>query len=69
LLGASGAVDLIITILAMEHNLIPPTLNLDEPLDGLNYVAGEAKPHKINKALIISRGRGGINSVLVVEKS
>ncbi|MCK9603197.1 MAG: beta-ketoacyl-[acyl-carrier-protein] synthase family protein [Candidatus Omnitrophica bacterium] len=68
LLGASGAVDLIITVLAMEHGLIPPTLNLDEPLDGLNYIRGEAKPYKINKALIISRGRGGINSVLVVEK-
>jgi 3-oxoacyl-[acyl-carrier-protein] synthase II len=69
LLGASGAIDLIITILAMEHGLIPPTLNLNEPLDGLNYVRGEARPHQINKALIISRGRGGINSVLVVEKS
>jgi len=69
LLGASGAVDLIITILAMEHNLIPPTLNLDEPDPaGLNYVRGKAKEHEINKALVISRGRGGINSVLVVER-
>ena len=31
LLGASGAVDMITTILGMEHNLIPPTINLDEP--------------------------------------
>jgi 3-oxoacyl-[acyl-carrier-protein] synthase II len=70
LLGASGAVDLIITILAMEHNLIPPTLNLNQPdPQGLNYVALEAKPAAINKALIISRGRGGINSVLVVERA
>lgn len=69
LLGASGAIDLIITIMAMENNLLPPTINLDEPaLNGLNYVAKQAKEHKINKALIISRGRGGINSVLVVEK-
>jgi len=69
LLGASGAVDLIITILAMEHNLIPPTLNLNQPdPQGLNYVALEARPAGINKALVISRGRGGINSVLVVEK-
>ncbi|MBI4707374.1 MAG: beta-ketoacyl-[acyl-carrier-protein] synthase family protein [Candidatus Omnitrophica bacterium] len=69
LLGASGAVDLIITILAMEHSLIPPTLNLDNPdPDGLNYVANEAREHKINKALVISRGRGGINSAMVVEK-
>lgn len=69
LLGASGIVDLIITILAMEHNLIPPTINLDEPATGgINFVIGKAKLYEIDKALIISRGRGGINSVLVVEK-
>jgi 3-oxoacyl-(acyl-carrier-protein) synthase len=67
LLGASGAVDLISTILAMEHSLAPPTINLDEPaLNGLKFIGKEAKECKINKALIISRGRGGINSVLVV---
>ncbi len=70
LLGASGAVDLIITILAMENSLVPPTVNLDNPVyPGLNYIMKEAKEYKINKALIISRGRGGINSVLVVEKA
>jgi len=70
LLGASGAVDLIITILSMENNLVPPTVNLDAPVyPGLNYITKEAREHKINKALIISRGRGGINSVLVVEKA
>ncbi|MBM3249590.1 MAG: beta-ketoacyl-[acyl-carrier-protein] synthase family protein [Candidatus Omnitrophica bacterium] len=69
LLGASGALDMIITISAMENSLIPPTINLDEPAEtGLNYIGKEARPHKINKALIISRGRGGINSALVVEK-
>jgi 3-oxoacyl-[acyl-carrier-protein] synthase II len=70
LLGASGAVDLITTILAMEHNLIPPTLNLDEPAGNtLDYVRGKARLCEINKALIISRGRGGINSALVVERA
>ncbi|MFA4842346.1 MAG: beta-ketoacyl-[acyl-carrier-protein] synthase family protein [Candidatus Omnitrophota bacterium] len=70
LLGASGAVDLITTILAMEHNLVPPTLNLEEPdPNGLNFVGKEPREHIIGKALVISRGRGGINSVMVVEKS
>lgn len=69
LLGASGAVDLIIAIKAMEYSLIPATLNLDEPAqNSLNYVTKEARSHNIGKALIISRGRGGINSALVVEK-
>lgn len=69
LLGASGALDTITTVLAMEHNIIPPTINLDNPSpNGLNYITKEAREHKINKALIISRGRGGINAVLIVEK-
>ncbi len=70
LLGASGALDMIIALLTMEHSLVAPTLNLEVPaLNNLNYVAKEAKAYKVNKSLIISRGRGGINSVLVVEKS
>jgi len=69
LLGASGALDLVSTLLIMEHNLVPPILNLEEPvLNSLNYVRGSAKEYNIGKALIISRGRGGINSALVVEK-
>jgi len=70
LLGASGAVDLIAAVLAMENKFIPPTINLSQPdPDGLQYVAGQGKEHVVNKALLISRGRGGINSVLVVEKA
>jgi 3-oxoacyl-(acyl-carrier-protein) synthase len=70
LLGASGVVDMVIAIHAMEHSLVPPTINLESPaVEGLLYVGKEAREHKINKALIISRGRGGINSVLVIEKA
>jgi 3-oxoacyl-[acyl-carrier-protein] synthase II len=69
LLGASGAVDVITTLLAMENSLIPPTLNLDTPdPNGLHYVRSKAEGRVINKALVISRGRGGINAALVVEK-
>ena len=69
LLGASGAVDIIITILSMEHNLVPPTINLDAPASNhLQYVRDQAQEHAIKKALVISRGRGGINSAMVVEK-
>ncbi|MFA5350301.1 MAG: beta-ketoacyl-[acyl-carrier-protein] synthase family protein [Candidatus Omnitrophota bacterium] len=69
LLGASGALDMIIALLSMEHSLIPPTLNLDTPvLRDINYVAKQAREYKVNKSLIVSRGRGGINSALVVEK-
>ncbi len=71
LLGASGAVDVLVTLLAMEHSLIPPTLNLKE-IDpeclGLNYCRDKAKEHSIRRAIVISRGRGGINAVLALEK-
>ncbi len=69
LLGASGAVDVIIAIQAMEHKLIPPMLNLDAPAeDSLDYVIKQAREKEIRKALVISRGRGGINSALVLER-
>lgn len=71
LLGASGAVDMIVTLLAMEHGLIPPTLNLkdvDPECDGLNFVRDKALEHTIRRALVISRGRGGINAVMALEK-
>lgn len=70
LLGASGAIDLIATVLGMENNLVAPSINLDNPVDtDLNFVVGKAKEYKVNNALIISRGRGGINACLVVEKA
>ena len=69
LLGASGVLDTIITVLAMENDLVPPTVNLENPEpSGLNYVAKSAREHKINKALIVSRGRGGINAAMVIER-
>lgn len=72
LLGASGAVDMIITMMAMEHGLIPQTLNLkniDPACAGLDFVVDKPKEKEIKKALVISRGRGGINAVLALEKA
>lgn len=70
LLGASGSIDLIIAILAMENKTVPPTINLNEkdPDCDLDYCPNKAQSKEINKAMIISRGRGGINAVLIVEK-
>jgi 3-oxoacyl-[acyl-carrier-protein] synthase II len=63
---------MVVAMMAMEHGFIPPTLNLkdiDPACEGLDYVAGKAREHKINRALIISRGRAGINAALVMEKA
>ena len=71
LLGASGAVDVITAVLAMQNSLIPPTINLENPDPDcdLDYVPNEAREKEIKNALVINRGRGGINSVLVLEKA
>ena len=70
LLGASGAVDVIATVLAMEHSMIPPTINYKnpDPECDLDCCPNKAQSKEIKKALVISRGRGGINAVLILEK-
>jgi 3-oxoacyl-[acyl-carrier-protein] synthase II len=61
MLGASGAVDLIGTILAMKGGFIPPTINYREPdpLCDLDYVPNKSREREINLALKISMGFGG----------
>ncbi len=71
MLGASGAVDVIATVLAMEHNMVPPTINLDDPDPecDLDYCANKAREKEIKNALVVNRGRGVINAVLILEKT
>jgi 3-oxoacyl-[acyl-carrier-protein] synthase II len=69
-IGAAGVIELIITIMGMMHDLIPPTINLDEPdpeLD-LDYVPHQARPGRIDKALSNSFAFGGHNVVIAVKK-
>jgi 3-oxoacyl-[acyl-carrier-protein] synthase II len=67
LLGAAGAVESIATILAVHHGLVPPTINLDDPDDGLDLdvVAHKARHLEIGAAINNSFGFGGHNAVLV----
>ncbi|OGX06925.1 MAG: hypothetical protein A2Z88_03905 [Omnitrophica WOR_2 bacterium GWA2_47_8] len=71
MLGACGALDVAMTILAMEHSMVPPTINLTtpDPECDLDYCANKAQSKNIKNALIINRGRGGINAVLVLQKT
>lgn len=70
MLGASGALDVITTVLAMEHDMAPPTINIQQqdPQCDLDYCANQAKEVNIKNALVINRGRGGINCALVLQK-
>jgi len=71
LLGAAGAVDLVITLLAMQEGVIPPTINYrtKDPECDLDYVPNKSRWGEIRRALVLSRGRGGINAVLAIERS
>ena len=70
LLGASGALDVITTVLAMENSMVPPTINLKQPDPqcDLDYCPNKAQAKEIKRALIINRGRGGINAALIIER-
>jgi 3-oxoacyl-[acyl-carrier-protein] synthase II len=71
LLGAAGSVEAIISILALKHSIIPPTINLDNPDDeclGLNLVPKTAQEKRFNYALSNSFGFGGTNISLIFGK-
>jgi 3-oxoacyl-[acyl-carrier-protein] synthase II len=68
LLGASGGVELIATIMALKHNVIPPTINLHEPDPecDLDYVPNTPRDVHVRIAMSNSFGFGGHNATLVV---
>ena len=68
LLGASGALETIATVLTMRHGLLTPTINLDtpDPACDLDYVANAARPMEVRIAVKNSFGFGGHNAVLVL---
>jgi 3-oxoacyl-[acyl-carrier-protein] synthase II len=70
LLGAAGAVEAIITVLALQHQIAPPTINLDEADEGcdLNFVPHTAQERSFNVALSNSFGFGGTNGTLVFHR-
>ena len=69
-LGASGAVEMISCIGAIQHQVAPPTINCEDPDDGfeLDFVPKVAKDSKIKVALNNTFGFGGHNVTLVVAK-
>ncbi len=70
LLGAAGSIEAVITVLAMEHGIIPPTINLThpDPECDLDYVPNQARKAAITTAVSNSFGFGGHNSVLVFRR-
>ncbi len=71
LLGASGGVEIVATVLALQNQVAPPTINLDNPDEGcdLDYVPHEARPMPIRRILKNSFGFGGHNACLVLARA
>ena len=70
LLGAAGAVEAVFATLAIRDNIVPPTLNLDNPSveTAIDLVPHKAKEKRIDIALSNSFGFGGTNASLIVRR-
>jgi 3-oxoacyl-[acyl-carrier-protein] synthase II len=70
LLGAAGGVELIICALAIEHQMVPPTINYEHPDPDcdLDYVANQARPARVVAAMSNAFGFGGHNAILIIRK-
>jgi len=70
LLGAAGGVEAIFTILSIYEDIVPPTINLDnpDPECDLDYVPYNAKKKEIKYAMTNSFGFGGTNASLIFKK-
>lgn len=70
LLGASGGIEAIASIKAMQHNTLPPTINLDSPDADcdLDYVPNTPRDAKVRTVLSNSFGFGGHNACLIFRK-
>ena len=72
LLGAAGAIEAIASILAMQHNLVPPTINhttVDENIDpSFNLTLNKAQKRVINVSMSNTFGFGGHNACILFKK-
>ena len=68
LLGAAGAVETVVCMLAIKHGLVPPTINLENPAPecDLDYCAKVARPGRYRVAINNSFGFGGHNATLAM---
>jgi 3-oxoacyl-[acyl-carrier-protein] synthase II len=70
-LGAAGAIEAVISMLALQHQFLPANINFLNPdpnLD-LNIVANNARPAKVQSVLSNSFGFGGTNASLILQRA
>ena len=70
LLGAAGGIEAVFSVLAIHHQVAPPTINLDNPSPecDLDYVPHTARSMKIDAVLSNSFGFGGTNGTLIFQR-
>ncbi|MEJ2154186.1 MAG: beta-ketoacyl-ACP synthase II [Desulfobacteraceae bacterium] len=70
LLGGAGGVETIFTALAIQNNILPPTINFDNPGEecDLDYVPNKAREKEVTYAMSNSFGFGGTNASLILKK-
>ncbi|MBS2029066.1 MAG: beta-ketoacyl-ACP synthase II [Deltaproteobacteria bacterium] len=71
LLGAAGSVEAAFCVLSLQHGVIPPTINYDDPDPAcdLDYVPNRARERQLNAVMNTSFGFGGTNAVLVFTRA
>ena len=69
-MGATGAIELVATVMATERGVIPPTANYTrpDPECDLDYVPNQAREKPVRVAVSNSFAFGGLNAVLLIRK-
>jgi 3-oxoacyl-[acyl-carrier-protein] synthase II len=70
LLGAAGGIEAVFSVKALQDNILPPTINIEELEEGCNldYIQNEAREEKVEYALSNSFGFGGTNASLLFKR-
>lgn len=71
MLGAAGAIEAVFCAKAIEDGILPPTLNLEDPIEeavGLDLVAGKARKCEVKAVMSNSFGFGGTNASIILKK-
>lgn len=70
LLAASGAIETAICALSVYHQIIPPTRNLADPIDGglIDFVRGSARSFPVEVAMNLNAGFGGKNACIILKR-